>query len=386
MMSMWLMGLIPWLPQKELQKPVLEWKQIIHEDASLGAEYGQPLVFEQKIYAGFSSAPGIFIFEEETGIFLKKLSTEASVQSVPLMVGDILYVADTAGVVYAFDRKTGTKVWSKSTNSPIMSDMIFVDNSVLVSTVDNSIYRLSTTGDLIWRHQYEAKISRAGELSIFGGAAPVFHHDSVYVGFSDGGVEKIGLEKGNVLANVWMGEGRYPDIVSPAGIIGNTIILSGFEGPTIAYDTKLSKELWRLDAGRAADVLFDEQTVYIPQSNGTLLSVDVHTGAILWEWSSELNANLTAPVSHNDTLFVGSVEGTLYQIKKSDGALLWEHKNETLDAGFSAPVVINNNHLIAVSNERILYSFSVSPHTHFEQQKNRTQGEASMLFPTIKSP
>lgn len=385
MFSMWLMGLIPWLPQNHRAQPILEWKRSIHEDKTLGAEYGQPIVDDHKIYVGLSSAPGVFVFEKDTGILLKKISTEASVQSQPMMVENRLYVSDTSGVVYAFERDTGKQIWSKSTNSPIMSNMVFVDGSIMVSTVDNSVYRLSTDGELLWRHQYEAKISRAGELNIFGGAAPVHYQDFVYVGFSDGGVEKISLDTGTVVANVWMGEGRYPDIVSPAGVVGDTVILSGFEGPTIAYDAQLSKEQWRIDAGRAADVLVEDQTVYIPQSNGSLLSVDINTGAVLWEWSSSLNANLTAPVSFENTIFVGSVEGTLYQINKEDGSLLWEHKNETLDVGFSADIVMHNNHLIALSNERMLYVFSLYPHAHAPSVSS-PKSNPSMLFPTIKNP
>ena len=357
--SMWLMGLIPWSLDSQTTYPVLAWAQPIQEEVAVGAEYGQPILFSDGIYLGVSSSPDVLVFEESTGVQINKYTTEGSVQSQPLMQGDRMYVADTSGVVYAFHRVSGELLWSRPTNSPIMSDMVYVEDSIVASTVDNAVYRLSKDGELLWRHQYEAKISRAGELNIFGGAAPIFHKDSIYVGFSDGGVQRINLSSGDVLSNVWMGEGRYPDIVSPACASEDIVILSGFEGPTIAYNLDLSKELWRLDAGRAAGILMEENNAYIAHSNGSLLSVDINSGAIFWEWNSDVHANLTTPILFGDAIIVGSVQGTIYQINKEDGTLIWEFKHETLDAGFSAPLTMNDQHLIALSNERILYSFAI---------------------------
>ena len=385
MHPMWLMGLTSWLPNSQTNYPVLAWAQPIQEDVSLGAEYGQPTLLNEKIFVGVSSSPGVLVFEESTGAQLDLYTTEASVQSQPLMFGDTMFVADTSGVVYAFERSSKKLLWSRPTNSPIMSNMVYQEESIVVSTVDNAVYRLSTDGELIWRHQYEAKISRAGELNIFGGAAPVFHKDAIYVGFSDGGVQKIAFTTGDVLSNVWMGEGRYPDIVSPACTLDDAVILSGFEGPTIAYDLDLGKELWRLDSGRAAGILVEGNNAFIAQSNGSLLSVDVHTGAIFWEWDSGLNANLTTPLSFGDSIFLGSVQGTLYQINKNDGSLLWEHKNETLDVGFSAPVIINDKYLVALSNERILYSFALGSNQSSVSIRSSSQPGA-MLLPTMDAP
>ena len=385
MNPMWLMGLTSWSVDSPKDYPVLAWKRFIDEDVSLGAEYGQPASLEEHIYVGVSSAPGVLVFEESTGAQIGLYSTEASVQSQPLMIDDMMFVADTSGIVYAFERSSKNPVWSRPTNSPIMSNMVHVNDSIIVSTVDNAVYRLSSKGELLWRHQYEAKVSRAGELNIFGGAAPVFHNDAIYVGFSDGGVQKLSYSTGDVLSNIWMGEGRYPDIVSPACIVQNSVILSGFEGPTIAYDLDLGEELWRLDAGRAAGILVEDNNAYIAQSNGSLLSVDVHTGSIFWEWNSGLNANLTTPISFGDSIFLGSVQGTLYQINKDDGSLLWEHKNETLDAGFSAPLIRNEQYLFALSNERILYSFALASSQRSSSTRSASKS-GSMLFPTLVAP
>jgi outer membrane protein assembly factor BamB len=364
MFHLWLMGLVHWEPSIDERGPVLEWARPFDQSKSLGAEYSQPVVIDEHVYVGLSSAPGVFVFEHNTGIHISTLATDASVQSPSLIVGDVLYVADTSGVVYAFDRKAESLLWKKETGSPIMSELVYSEDTLVVSTVDNSVYRLSKNGELEWRHQYEASVSRAGELNIFGGSAPNIHNGFLYIGFSDGAVQKISLDKGEVVSTIWVGEGRYPDIVSKIGIAGDKVILSGFEGPTIAYDMDLSKEAWRIDAGRSADVLLDGQTLYLAQSNGSLSAIDVQLGSVLWEWSSKHNANLTSPVGVGTSLYLGSVEGSLYKLRKSDGKLLWEHKEESLDCGFSAPVMHIDNHLVAISNNRVLYSFSLKEHSH----------------------
>ena len=94
---------------------------------------------------------------------------------------------------------------------------------------------------------------------------------------------------------------------------------------------------------------------------------------------------MTTPTSFGDTIILGSVQGTLYQINKEDGSLLWEYKHETLDAGFSAPVTVNDTHLIALSNERILYSFALIEQQNKIQVKS-TSSPSSMIFSTMGSP
>jgi outer membrane protein assembly factor BamB len=146
----------------------------------------------------------------------------------------------------------------------------------------------------------------------------------------------------------------------------------------------LTKEEWRIKAGRSADVLVDGQTLYLAQSNGVLSAIDVEMGAILWQWSSTHNANLTSPVDAGEALYLGSVEGSVYKLRKSDGALLWEHKEETLDTGFSAPITQTNNHLIAIGNNRVLYSFSVEEHNHSMQKSMQSSRPDSLFRSTLE--
>ena len=358
-----LLGVIKWTPQDDAQYPILDFRIPLKQQYSIGSEYAQPTVHNGLLYVGLSIANGIFVYEESTGSFLFHFDTAATVQVPPVIQEQVLYVADTAGGIYAFDLSTNSLLWKKETNSPIMSSMCLEEDSILFSTVGNSVYRISKNGELLWRYQYEAKVSRAGELNIFGGSAPSVSGDFVYVGFSDGAVQQISLDKGEVGASVWVGEGRYPDIVSKVAIVEDMVIVSGFELPTIAYDKDLTTEKWRIEAGRSADIVVNSNTLYLASSDGILRAVDVLSGARIWEWDSTLKTNLTTPILLGETLYLGSVAGSLYGINKDNGTLVWSYKEETLDIGFSAPIRLDSSHIFAISNDRVLYSFQVAKNT-----------------------
>ena len=383
MFDLFLSGLIAWTTPEVSEGPFLEWKQQLDPNIPLDAEYAKVLVHENKIYIGTSSSSELQILERSTGVKIGSISTHAAVQIPPVISNQRMYFADISGTVYAYDLNTDTIVWEKKTNTPIMSELLLLEDSLIFSTVNNIIYRLSTENSLIWRYQYEPSVSRSKELSIFGSSSPYLGTDYLLVGFSDGAMEKIELATGTVKDKLWIGEGRYPDIVSKISGTDSVIVASGFEGPTVAFSPDLFDELWSRDIGRASDLLFDNETMYIAQSNGVLSAVDVLSGAMIWNWSSGKNTNLTSPVLYKEHLYFGSVEGSIFKIHQETGTLVWTFEMEKSVLGFSAPISIVDDQLLVIGNDRILYSFSLEENADMQYRKGKIETNQTMFLPTV---
>ena len=382
MFDVFLAGMLAWMTPSSEEGPFLHWKQKLDPGMSLGAEYSAALVHNDIVYVGTSTSPGVKVLERSSGSHIGEIATNAAVQAVPAMNEGIMYVADIAGTVYAYDINKQETIWEKKTNTPIMSELIIVEESIVFTNVNNTIYRLSLDGGLLWRYQYEPSVSRAKELNIFGSSSPYIDSDSLIVGFSDGAVEKLSLDTGTPQKKVWIGAGRYPDIVSKIAATDSVIIISGFEGPTVAMSKELDVEIWRRDIGRASDILLRDETLYIAQSDGELSALDVQTGAVLWSWDSERNTNLTSPLFHNEHIFVGSVEGSIYKIDAKTGEMRWKYEAEHSLMGFTAPITIDDEQLLVLGNDRVLYSFSLMENAH---RKRRVQPKMNnhMFFPVL---
>ena len=66
--------------------------------------------------------------------------------------------------------------------------------------------------------------------------------------------------------------------------------------------------------------------VYIGDADGSLLAMNLETGAVLWEFKSEIGY-VTAPAFHDDLIYVGDLDGKFYCLNES-GEKIWEFSAE----------------------------------------------------------
>ena len=153
------------------------------------------------------------------------------------MVGDNwLTFSDVAGKTYAYDFD-GNLLWDHDSGSPILSTPSVDDTHVYITNVDDLTVAISKeSGALSWQYKRPNDGSRITELALFGAPTPVIAGNTLVTGYSDGGLVGLNTENGDLVWDVQLGAGRYPDIVATPTYYKADIFASGYFGPLQALD------------------------------------------------------------------------------------------------------------------------------------------------------
>jgi len=328
------------------------------------AEWADPVIVGPHIYVGSALGQGLFALSRRDGSTARVYPSRASVESRPTIDGDRLYFSDTGGATYAFDLD-GTARWVHNGRAPVVTAPTVADGLVIVTNVDDLVVALDAdTGELEWQYRAEPDLTRAAELALFAAPQALVRSDEVVLGFSTGAVVSLERETGEVRWRRGIGEGRYPDIVADPVAEGDELFTSGYYRPLVALDLETRDVRWRVDRGAAHPVATrrdgqDDLQVYLPSSDGKLLSIAGRTGETRWTWDSGTLGSLTTPVFTDAGLLVASSEGGIYLVDPDTGTEIWRwHENHQLQGVSSLPAV-EGRQVVFVSNAGNLYSMVV---------------------------
>jgi glucose dehydrogenase len=301
-----------------------------------------------------------------------------SYTSAPLVVGDVVYIQDSVGTVFALNRETGEQIWVREYNVPSIGPggiaigygMIF---GVLRETAE--IFALDAgTGEEIWKIVISNFSLRQSSM------APTVYDNIVYVesgaGYLGGGrarlvgldaqtgmtlwefdlMEENGWEnprlnsgaglwyplavddEGNLYFGVgnpapWPGTEEYPNGSSRPGsnlYSSSMVSLDSSTGAVRWYYQAIEHDLFDLDFQNtpvlgAADVNGAETKVVIGSGKtGTVVMVDAETGEVYWEAEvgRHENDDLTeVPEGESIEVYPGSLGGVETPIAYSNGTV-----------------------------------------------------------------
>jgi outer membrane protein assembly factor BamB len=101
-----------------------------------------PAVAGGLVFAGSSDERFLQAVDARTGKERWRLTTERPVWSSPAVVGDLVYVGDGSGTVYALDRTTGEERWRQTAGRRILSSPTPADGLLLIGNDDGSVYAI----------------------------------------------------------------------------------------------------------------------------------------------------------------------------------------------------------------------------------------------------
>lgn len=282
----------------------------------------------------------------------------------PVVVGDMVYVVSSSGMVYAYDKNNGTPLWNKDTGDSVglnSATPAYGDGNLFVATHNGNLYAYnSTKGSLQW------KVNVTGD-SI---ESPVTYYDHrIYV--ADGISLKEGTkyyycydDLGNLL---W--KYAIPDtagfVWNGASVIGNYVVFSTHEGKLISLDRKtgtladeislnssISTEITFAisDPGMfRSSIMYNDGYVYTTsekgQSTGYVWKIgfDEETGTFSDKggWRSGQIFSTSTPAIYDGKIYVGQGEhgevGELICLNDSTGNEIWSY--DVTSGVKSSPVI-----------------------------------------------
>jgi outer membrane protein assembly factor BamB len=134
-------------------------------------EYGapfnsQPVVSGAHVYIG-SEDGTLLALDEQTGKLLWHYKTKGAVRGAVANGNDIVYFGSGDGYVYAVNASNGRLLWRKRTGAGVEA-VVRTNEELLVASLDNFVYKYSSTGARLWKRRLPGRISSQPLVSHLG--------------------------------------------------------------------------------------------------------------------------------------------------------------------------------------------------------------------------
>jgi outer membrane protein assembly factor BamB len=318
------------------EAPQEVWRVSVGEGAGGRARLtSPPIVYGGRVYA-IDALARVRAFDAADGDRLWEFDPKPEEERGSTFGGGIAYaeerifVATGYGEVVALGAADGTEIWRQKIAGPTHAAPSVADGRVFVVTLDNQLEVLaSEDGRRLWDNAGTPETA-----GLLGGAAPAVEGEVVVAAYSSGDLVALRVENGRPLWTENLAATRRIDALSTlADIRGRPVI----------------------DRGR----------VYAVSHSGRMASIDLRTGARIWE--QEIGGT-EMPWVAGDFVYVLSNEAEVVCLTRRDGRVRWvfalprwediEDKDGPLR--WSGPVLAGDRLINVASNGEAI---ALSPYT-----------------------
>lgn len=291
--------------------------------------------------------------------------------AAPVIAGNMLFAEGTDGVIVAFDKATGAKLWTRG-DSEMTKDQAPAEFGGGVSYEAGKIYATNgvgevkalnaETGEVIW------KVKPAGPLR----GSPTVAFGQLFVMTQDNQLISLNIADGSLM---WDESGSNTQsgvfgVAAPSA--GQGTIVAGYSsGELTAYRYENGRSLWSDALARTnisttvgtitdidADPIIDSGRVYALGQGGRMAAYELVTGQRIWELNL---AGISTPAIAGEWIFTLTDDARLLAIARSSGRVRWisqlqRYKDEEDKKGpifWTGPVLAGGNLWVASSEGEV---------------------------------
>jgi len=318
------------------EKPARIWQTSVGEGSSRRTKVmSQPVIAGGRVFAMDGGAQ-VCALDAASGNRIWQVDLKPEEQrgsgfgGGPCFWNDRLYVATGYAEVLALDPADGKIVWRRSVGAPVHAPPTVADARVFAVTVENQLNALSASdGKHLWSHNGIPETA-----GLLGGASAAVEGEVAIAAYSSGELFALRVENGRAVWSENLAASRSVNAIAGlADIRGRPVI----------------------DRGRVVAV----------SHSGRMASIDLRTGARVWE--QEI-ASSHSPWVVGDYIFVLANDNELVCLTRDEGKVRWvrelrryENEKKKSDPILWAGPVLGGNRLIALSS--LGEAASVSPYT-----------------------
>lgn len=351
------------------ESPGRAWSAQIAGSSDRRRLAASPVVGDGKLFVADTDGV-VHAFDASTGARLWSHSTENEGKMKATAFGGGASYADGkvfatngAGDVLAIDAGNGTELWKATPAGPLRGAPTIAFNSVYVMTQDNQIFALDANdGKLKWQES-----GSSAQAGVFGVAAPAAGQGTVIAGYSSGELAAYRYENGRVLwsdalsrTSISTQVGTLADIDADPIIDSGRVYALGQGGRMAAYELVTGQRIWELSLAGISTPAISGEWIFTLTDDGRLLAIARATGKVRWltqlqRFRSEKNKKgqifWTGPVLAGSQLWIASSEGQVYRVSTGEGsASLFTDLGNAVSL---APIVANNTLYILDDSGRI---------------------------------
>jgi len=290
-----------------------------------------------------SSAKGeVYAFNGKTGKRVWETRTGHHVDAGPGVGGGLVLMGAADGTVLALDEKDGKKRWSAHLGSSVLAVPEAAEGVVVVRTVDGHVYGLDASdGSQLW-----AYASNEPSLTLRGQSAPLIAGDQVVVGFDNGKLAALSLYDGTVQwervvasPNGSSEIERLVDIDADPVRAGGHVYAVAYHGRAVEVALDSGSILWSTSMSATAGIAVGPNNLYVTTADSAVVALDRTTGASVWSQKAMLRRSLSGPAVVGDYVVVGDYQGYAQWLSRKDGAILGRVQVDS-DGIQASPVVV----------------------------------------------
>ncbi len=319
----------------------------------------------------------------------------------PVMVQGVLYVANEAGELRAFEPATGKELWRVKTLEPFSAGIGSGDQMLLLGNKKGEVLAYTLKGDLLWRSQLSSELMVApqaaegvvvtrtadGRISGLAGAdgkhrwsvqRPMpalvlrgisqiaMERGAVLVGLPGGKLMALNLADGNVgwEATISIPRGateleRINDVVGTPLFGFRDVCTASYQGKVACLDVAKGETIWSTDLSVTGALSAEGNKLFATTEKGDVVALNRTSGTVVWKQETLEGRYPSAPQAFNDYVVVGDAQGVVHFLSRADGTEMGRLKTEDV-AIIQQPQVLDDNLILLTNRDGKLYV--LAPH------------------------
>jgi outer membrane protein assembly factor BamB len=313
----------------------------------------KPVIQGNVVYTADSNG-SVEAVEKITGNILwsKKLAT--GVVSGPTIDQGFLILSTDSSSIIALNQTNGNELWHSKVSGDVLGQTAIAHGKVIAKTIDGNLYAFDLkTGNKLWVSEHGAP-----SLILKASASPVVINNTVLVGYSDGKMDAVDIQTGEVLwqRSIAFASGssdveRLVDIDADPIVQGDVALLASYQGYVGALSLSDGQFIWRKPASTFTNLAVKGKTLYMTDSNDVIWAFNKKNGQVEWKQDALKARRLTEPVLMGNYLIVGDKTGMLHLLSTETGEFI--SRAALGSAIYVAPSVSGNNIYVMTGNGKL---------------------------------
>ena len=319
----------------------------------------QPVLFDKRLYLANPNGQ-VMALDSESGTLLWMTQLKQNLISGPALAQGHLAVGSKNSSLMVLNQD-GKLCWEANLSGDMLAKPLITAHRVIAKTIDGYVYAFDLkTGKRLWKVHHGAP-----NLILKASSSPVSYADMIVVGFSDGKMDALDRDTGRVIwqKNIAYSNGasdieRLVDIDADP-IVDNAVVYSAsYQGFAAAMRVNNGESLWNKTASTYKNLDSDANALYMTDSEDVVWSIKKRNGQVNWMQTMLKAREITAPTHWSGMVLVGDKTGYLHAIDVNDGHLMGRYK--MYGALDNAPLVQGAKiYVVTVTGQVTCYGLSV---------------------------
>lgn len=277
-----------------------------------------------------------------------------------------LFVGTEDGLIMALDARTGEPLWDASVAGEILAPPAYDEGVMVVNTGAGVLFGFNAeTGEQLWSAETDVP-----PLTLRGISGPVASNGGVLTGTPTGKLQANILDSGIMAWDtpITTPSGateleRIVDIDMTPVIYGGTIYAVSYNGSLASVELRSGRVVWKREYGSYQNLAMEGNQLFVVDTKSHIYALDRRNGVELWSQSGLKKRSLTAAEPVGDYIVVGDKWGYLHWLSQESGKIVarFDLGGDDEDEGiFVAPVTVGDN-IVVMTRDGTLASLTGKP-------------------------